>query len=1058
MTKIYRFNMTKRISYSTCFSLLIFFMACISIQPVWAQNSGVNIKGIVLESGTGRPLKQVSISVASTGTSSETDETGAFTILAPNKQAELLINFPGYNKRNIYLNGRDFVNISLVSTDFNSFDNSYNDPMGSKLLKNASFSVSALKADNLKFTSATSFDQALQGRVSGLSVREQSGMPGHKTFMNIRGVTSLYGKSEPLLFIDGMIHDYTYSTNSLMEGYSANPMDVVDIEDISDITVVKDVPAYLGAAGSNGVININTEQKSETSTVIKMSAYEGMSIVPQSLDVMDAPQFKNYFNQLLTDQGLNSAAIDNKYPWLNGDQSANEYYRYNNNTDWQKQSFKPSTLSKYHFFLKGGDDIATYNISTGYLKQQGLYDQSSYSRFNLRINGKINISDKFSIAPNAKLSLADTKIPNMGYSTRKNPLIASLLMPPTTGAYARDNTSGSELNYLDDMTAFNVSNPASILKSSMGTSRNYHFLTSVTAQYKFNNHFMLSNLVGLNFNNARESIFIPHLGIVKVDSAANSPGDFVNEFRSSQDHLTMAFNTKSASGHSLALQGGMRYMKNIYKYNREIDLNTPSDDFKSLGNGSKYGYLKSSTGDNRNLVWVSYFGSMNYNFRDKYLVDANVSYDGNSAVNKTNRYNYYPSVAAAWRASSESFLSSAKWLDDLKFRGSWSTTGNMFSSVYDFSKLYYTSQRLGSLGVISRVSIPNDKLELEKKMTVNAGVDLSLFKQTVNLHADYYQSKVDNLIIQQVLPSTFGFTNYFDNGGKLESKGLEISGDLRFHVGSLVWTLGGSVTQQKTEIKSLKFLDPTTTSVITPILGSENINAEYITSVGNTVNAFYGYKTNGIFNDATEAGKVIGPNRVPMTAGDIRYVDTNNDGVIDGKDKMIIGNPNPDFFGGFNSTLRFRNLELAAYFSYSVGNQIFNYVRYKAESMDTYGNQLVSVINRWRPGADTDNSGATLPRTSFGDPTGNTAFSDRWIEDGSYVRLKQLTLNYTLPPVANLYKGITIYVTGTNLLTFTKYKGYDPDFLYSNNPFYMGVDYGKMPQPKSFIVGLKLDL
>lgn len=1049
MTKNNRLNMTKRFSYSTCFSLLIFFMACISIQPVWAQNPGVTIKGIVLESGTGLPLKQVSISVASTGTSSETDETGAFTILVPNKQAELLINLPGYNKRNIYLSGRDFINISLVSTDYNSFDNAYNNPLGSNLLKDAGFPVSALTAENLKLVQVSSFDQALQGRVSGLSVIQQSGMPGHKTYMNIRGFSSLYGNNEPLLFIDGMIHEYSYANKSLMEGFSTNPMEVVDLEDISDISVMKDGTGYLGAAGSNGVININTEQKSETSTVIKMSAYEGMSLEPQSLDVLNVPQFKNYFNELLTDQGFSSSDINTKYPWLNGDQSSNEYYRYNNNTDWQKQSFKPSSIAKYHFFLKGGDDIATYNISTGYQKQSGIYDQSTYSRFNLRINGKINISDKFSIAPNAKLSLADSKLPNMGYSTWKNPLTSALLMPPITGAYARDAANGSELSYLDDVTAFNVSNPASIIKN-MGTNRNYHFLSSVMAQYKFNSHFLISELVGINFNNSRESIFLPDLGLVKVDSAANSPGDFVNEYRSSQNHTTFAYNNKSASGHSIDLQGGMRYMKNSYKYNKAIDLNTPSDDFKSLGQGSKYQFLRTSTGDDRGLVWVSYFGSMNYNFRDKYLVDANISYDGNSAVNKTNRWNLYPSLAAAWRASSESFLSNAKWLDDLKFRGSWSTTGNMFSSVYDFSKLYYVSQRMNSSGVITREAIPNDKLELEKKTTVNAGMDISLFKQTANFHVDYYQSNVDNLIIQQVLPETFGYTNYFDNGGKLDSKGLEVSGDLRFQTGSLIWTLGGSVTKQMTEVKSLKFLDPTTSNVITPIEGGE-----YVTSVGNAVNAFWGYQTNGIINDGSASG-IIGPNRVPMAEGDIRYVDQNGDQIIDDKDKVIIGNPNPKFFGGFNTTLKYKNLEVAAYFNYSVGNDIFNYVRYKAESMDSYANQMVSVLNRWRP--NQDNTDATMPRASFGDPTGNTAFSDRWIEDGSYVRLKQLTVNYKLPQVAGLYKGITIYVTGTNLLTFTKYTGYDPDFQYSNNPFYMGVDYGKMPQPKSFIVGLKLDL
>ena len=1051
MTKKYRFNMKEKFSYSTCISLLIFFMACISTQPGWAQNTDVSIKGIVIESGTGLPLKQVSISVASTGTSSETDEEGAFTIVAPNLQAELMINLPGYTKRSIYLNGRDFLRISLVSSGYGTFDNEFNTPLGSGLLKNASFAVSSLNGEKLKMTTSTSFDQVLQGRIAGLSVVQQSGMPGQKTYMNIRGINSLYGNSEPLVFIDGMIHEYSYASKGLMEGFSINPMEVVDLEDISDISVLKDGASYLGAAGSNGIININTEQKSETSTIIKMSAYGGISIAPQNLDVMNDLQYSNYFKDMVGSRGLD---IDALYPWFNGTPQTEEYQRYRNNTNWQNSSFKPSSLQKYHFFLKGGDDIATYNLSTGYVKQKGVFEESNYSRFNLRINGKINITDRFSIEPNAKLSLTDSKVPNMGYSTFKNPLISSLLMPPLAAAYARDNITGEQLNYLDDVTAFNVSNPASLIKTSQGANRNYHFLSSVFAKYKISDHFYIANLIGLNFNNSRESIFIPSLGVVKDSWVTNSPGDFVNEFRSTQDHATVNYSNKSVSGHSIVVQGGLRFMTNSYKYDKAIDLNTPSDDFKKLGTGVQYSFFRTSMGDNRGLNWISYYGSMNYKFRDKYLIDANLSYDGNSAVNKTNRYNYYPSVAAAWRASSEKFLSQASWLEDLKFRGSWSITGNMYSSIYDFSKLYYTSQRLNSLGVITREAIPNDKLELEKKMTVNAGVDISLFKQLVNFHLDYYQTKVDNLIIRQNLEPTYGFTNYFDNGGKLESKGLELSADTRLHLGQVVWTLGGSLTKQATEITSLIFINSTEKNIVTPIPG-----ADLITSVGNAVNAFYGFKTAGVYADAAAVNGMIGPNGKLMQAGDIRFVDISGpdgspDGRITAADKQIIGNPNPDLFGGFNTSFAYKNFELAAYFNYSVGNEIFNYVRFKTESMDSYANQSTTVLDRWT----LDKTSNTMPRASFGDPTGNTAFSDRWIEDGSYVRLKQLTLNYKLPQLSGLYKGLTLYVTGTNLLTFTKYSGYDPDFQYSNNPFTMGVDYGKMPQPKSFILGLKLDL
>jgi hypothetical protein len=394
--------------------------------------------------------------------------------------------------------------------------------------------------------------------------------------------------------------------------------------------------------------------------------------------------------------------INTTYPWLNGNPSSEDYYKYNNNTDWQDQIFEPATIQKYHFFLKGGDDIATYNISTGYLSQKGLYGNSGYSRFNLRINGKINISDKFSVIPNAKLSLADSRVANHGPSAWKNPILSAVLMPPIMAPNARDAVTGAELNYLDDVGVFDASNPVSIVTNALGANRNYHFLSSITAQYKFNEHFNLSTLVGINFNNSRENIFLPDLGIVQVDSAFNSPGDFVYEFRSTQNHTTLTYTNKTSSGHNIIANGGFRTMVNSYKHNLSLDLNTPSDDFRSLGDGSKFNFLRSTVGDNRGLSWNSYYASVDYHFRNKYFLSTNLSYDGNSATNEKNRFNFYPSVGVAWRLSSESFLYQATWLEDLKLRASYSVTGNMFSSVYDYSKLYYTSRRLNEIGMITR--------------------------------------------------------------------------------------------------------------------------------------------------------------------------------------------------------------------------------------------------------------------------------------------------------------------------------------------------------------------
>ncbi len=1039
--------MTKKYLYSTCLSLIFMFFA-FSPSQLLAQTSTINVTGVVTESGTGLPLKQVSVSVSSTGVISETDENGAFSITVPNLQAEIVFNLPGYTIRNIYLNGREKVDVSLVLTDYRSIDDSYNTPKGLLSLKDVSNSVSTLTANEIKYSKATSFDQSFLGKVPGMSVIQQSGMPGSRTYMNIRGISSIYGKNEPLLIIDGMIHDYNYADISLMEGFALNPFDVLDIDDISDISVLKDGISYMGATGSNGMINVNTEQKSETSTVMKFSLYGGISLTPNNQEVMDAGQFNNYFVDQMHSRGLGDGQINTMYPWLNGGPETEGYYKYHNNTNWQDEIYRPASVSKAHFFLKGGDEIATYNISTGYLSHKGIYENSNYSRYNLRVNGLINITNRFSIIPNAKLSVADSRIANHGADAWKNPVLSALLKPPTMAPNARDGETGAELDYLDDIgNVFMVSNPKAIVRNAVGSNRNYHFLSSVTAQYRINEHFNIYSLLGIDFNNTRENIFLPDIGMVQVDSAYNSPGDFVYEFRSTQNHTKISYSNKSTSGHNIDFTAGFRYLENSYKYNLSLDLNTPSDEFKSLGQGSQFSYLRSTSGDNRGLKWIAYYGNLDYNFRNKYYLNANVSYDGNSAVNSDNRYNIYPSVSAAWRLSSESFMNETSWISDLKLRASYSVTGNMYNTIYDYSKLYYTDRRLNSTGTLIREAIPNKNMELEKRNSINAGVDISLLKQAFNVHIDYFKANVNNLIIKQELPSSFGYTDYYDNGGKLEMSGIEASADLRLQFSSVVWRIGGSVSNAMTTVKSLDFINPDAKNIITTVEG-----AQFITSEGNAVNAYYGYKTNGIIS-ASETG-VIGPKGVAMHEGDIKFADSNGDNVINDIDKMIIGDPNPDFYGGLFTSVSVNKFEILAQFNYSVGNDLYNFVRSKTESMNSYANQSVSVLDRWTSG----NPGSAMPGMSYGDPTGNNVFSDRWIEDGSYLRLGQLTVSYTLPTIKGFSKGLGIYLTATNLFTLTGYSGYDPDFAYMNSPFYMGIDYGKMPQSKSFILGLKIDL
>jgi TonB-linked SusC/RagA family outer membrane protein len=1029
-------------------SIILLLILLFNIGNVFAQKELVDVTGNVYESGTGLPLRQVSVSVAASGILFDTNEKGEFTIKVPDLKSELVFDLPGYVKQNVYLSGIDKLVVYMVPTQFKSKDQVFNSPGGIKNLKDAVGSTTSVNANELQFSSASSFDNTLQGLVPGLNITSSSGMPGSLSWLNIGGVSSMYCRNEPLLFIDGMIFDYNYASEGIMEGFSLNPLDLVDYQDISDIAVIKNGNSYLGSLSSNGVIYLNTEQKNEASTVIQISAYGGIGLMPQKLDVMNSSQFKQYFSGRLAEEGLSSGMIDQKYPWLNGQPGSKEYYRYNQKTDWQDEVFSPGALSKFHIFLKGGDDIATYNISAGYINQQSVYEGSKYSRFNLRINGKINITDKFSITPNVKLSLSDSYSPNQGPSVFKNPLISGLLIPSILQPFATDEKTGESLGYFDNESSFNISNPVAIITNAQGTNRNYNFLSSVKAQYKISESLSLNNILGISFNNARENIFLPDLGLVQIDSAANSPQVFINEFRSTQDFATIEYNKKNRNGHSIDAQAGFRFIMNSYKTNRAVSLNTPSDDFKTLGSGAKYNYLRTSTGGNHKLNIISYFANVDYSFRNKYYLNLNASYDGNSSINANNRYNFYPSAGLAWRLSSEKFLSNQRWLNDLRLRANWSVGGNVYSSIYDYSKLYYGEERVETYGVPVRESIPNPNLEIEKKMTVNGGLDISLFKQTTTIHLDYFQSRVDNLVIQQELPSSYGYTEYFDNGGKLSTTGFEIGADQRIHFGKAVLRIGATLSNQKQNIEALTFIKKSQDKIIT-----KTFDAEYVTMVGSPINSFWGFKTDGIFQTDEEASQYVGVKGENLKAGDIRFVDLDGNKVIDDYDKMIIGDPNPDFFGGINTALTFGRFELSANFYYSVGNDIFNYVRSKAEGMDTYGNQFTSVLDRW----STSNQSSVIPRAAIGDPSGNNSFSDRWIEDGSFISLKKLTISYLLPQTS-FYKGVTLFVTGSNLFTSTKYSGYDPEFMYSNSPFYMGIDNGKIPHGRTFIVGIKLDL
>ncbi|MDA3891818.1 MAG: SusC/RagA family TonB-linked outer membrane protein [Salinivirgaceae bacterium] len=1006
-----------------------------SLNGLLAQENQDSISGTILESGSGNPIAWAVLSVASNGEFTNSDIEGKFTIKLPSKTELLTISYPGYYTTEFYTSGRQDIVIYLTEIKYNSTDQVYTSPFGAEKLNNATNAVTLLSNSVFDKSAASSFDQTITGKVAGLHMIEHSGMPGHNSWINLRGVSSIFARNEPLVFVDGMIHEINYPNNQIIEGHRLNPMDLIDVDDIVNISIIKAGEGYLGSAGSNGLININTAESDNTSAAILVKMYGGVSFPFAQQEVMDAGQFKSHFTNMLTSSPDNAS----DYPLLSGDKSIPEYYRYNNNTDWQSEMTRPSALQKYYIYLTGGDDIATYNISSGYTRQGAAYDGWYSSKYNLRLNGKVNITKNLFIVPNTKLSLSDSYLANMGPTSERNPVVSSLLKSPLMQAHERSDIDGSTLFPFDDVGAFNQSNPG-VLIDKLGSARNFQLLTSVKVGYVISPKFTLTHLIGISVNNDRQNIFVPDIGVVQLDSAKNNPMDMVTEFRSTQNHTTLTYKNSFNKNHHIVAYGGLRVMSNIYKNNYAIDLNSPSDEIRSLGEGRQYEYLKSNGGEISSLNWMSYFADANYRYNDKYYLRASLSLDASSAFNKNNRYNFYPSIFGAWRIGKEDGINLPSWINDLKLRASVSQTGNMFSSAYLRSKTTYTGRRFNYVGVVVRDYITNDDLAAEKKFSVNTGFDLSFNNKAYNLHLDYHISRVNNLIINQSLPYNYGFTNYYDNGGSLAINGVELAADGRWHIGESVLVMDASVTYQSSKIKKLDFINPETDAIITDVPG-----AQYIASVDNPINAFYGYKTDGVYT--SNDNNITGPSGRPMEAGDVKFVDVDGNGTINDLDKQIIGNPNPDLFGALSGALSYKKFTFSTVFTYSVGNDVFNYVKYKTTSMDSYANQSTDILND-----------ASQPTATFGDPKGNNVFSDRFIEDGSFLRVKQFMVSYKTPRVFMLEKEATFYVTGTNLLTLTKYTGYDPESMYQSDPYYMGIDYGKLPLARSIIFGIQLSL
>ena len=904
-------------------------------------------------------------------------------------------------------------------------------------------------------------DRALQGEVAGLQVINKSGMPGEGAYMALRGIHSLNADNSPLIVLNGVPYMPDKNESQIIGGLSRSIFQSLNNLDIKNITVLKGADAALyGSMGSNGVIMIETKDanRDNMDTKISFSALYGFNWNSKRIPLMNSSEYKSY----LSDAGLayysNMESFFKDFSFLS-DPKANYSYMYKNNTDWQDVIYRNSNTKDFLFRVEGGDAIAKYNISLGYTGDDGTIKNTDYTRYNAQINTSIMVSKKFEIKTNINAAYVKSDYQEQGMSNETSSIMAAYRRSPLLSPYKYD-IYGNELAtyasyYYGAITNsdFIVSNPLSLVNTLVSNDRQYDINAKIQFTYRPITNLDINAVVGMYYNYNQEEEFIPGMNFNDIAPLFDLYGKAQNSTRVATAHtFNMFYNLFAKYQYELNAKNkfnfmaGMQILTTSDEYDAGYGRNSQNDFYQTLGDAQTIG--RYFTGFNDKWNWANGYIHADYTFNNLLKLGVNASFDGASSTGEdATRMVFHPAGEAVLMAKQFDALNKIEWLNKLNIYANYGVTGNSrYSSK--MGKYYYTSQPYQTISGIVRANVPNTELKPEKDYTLNVGFESSFIRNTFSLGVGYYDIQSRDVLIAGNKSSVFGTGRYYCNDASLGAHGFEISAQVApVYNKDFRWIIGTNVATLSNKVKSLGSESEYVTSLYD--------EAALITRVGESPYNFYGYQTAGVFSTTAEAkaAKLTNRNGIAYKAGDVHYVDQNHDNVIDDNDRVLLGSASPKFYGDVYTRLEYKNLALDLTFGFSSGNKAYNAVRRVTESECDFANQSKSVIRRWSmEGQVTD-----MPRVVYGDAIGNNDFSDRWIEDASYIKLRNITLSYTYDkPLFKLIQSGTIYITGQNLFCMTNYLGLDPEMSYSYSSALQGVDYGKATAPRSFKLGINL--
>lgn len=992
-----------------------------------AQNIQPTIKSVldgkVIDKRTKEPIPGVTIQIKGITHNTTTDLDGNFRFQTGQSFPYILqISYVGYKSIEQIASGSPLV--VTLEEDVQQLGEVVVIGYGTTTKKDYTGSVGSVSSKVLKSTQRT-LESALQGSVSGVNVTQTSGQPGAGLSIRVRGGSSIQGGSEPLYVIDGFPIYNATETSGVLSGTPTNPLSAINPADIESITVLKDASstAIYGSRGANGVVIITTKKGKGNGVTINYDVSLGQQQVRKTVDVLDAKGFAALRNAALYDtdptKGTNQYLSDAQIAALGS------------GVDWQKEAFQSALIQNHQLSISGGNNQTKYAVSGNYLNQDGIVKNTGFERFSTRLNLDSKVAEKFKIGTNVSISQTKSKVAPTGIVT------ALLSMPPTATIYEPDG-SYTLRNPFENL----FSNPIATLNERKNNATALRVLGTAFGEYSILENLVFKVSFGADILNNKEKSYIPstiYEGLAtngEAKNGTNSNTTWLNE-------NTLTYNKVFSGKHFLNVLAGYTQQNSTREYftsgSQQFVNNITS--YNDLGSGS---VILSPTSGTSSWALNSYLSRVNYNYAGKYFFTASIRADGSSRFGKNNKWGYFPSAALSWQVDQEPFYKSfSNVINSLKIRTSFGSTGNQEIGEYQSlstltSVKYLFGDQIYTGFTPSRIS--NSNLGWEQTDQFDAGIDFGILDNKISFTIDAYRKTTKNLLLDVQIPYTTGFTSSLQNYGSVQNQGIELGINTSLSQNDFSWTSNFNISLNRNKVLALGN-------------GAQFYTfGNYIVEVGKPLGSFYGAVTDGILQTADVSTKGVFTGNATPKAGDRLYKDIDGNGSFTtATDRTTIGNAQADFTFGFSNTFTYRAFDLFVLLQGSVGNDILNGNSQALELYNGQQNASTSALDAWTP----TNPSTTTPRAKL-DPA--PVFSNRFVEDGSFVRVKNITLSYNIPQriteKLNI-KSIKLRLVAENLFTFTKYSGFDPEVT-NGSTISPGTDTGIYPTSKTISGGLNI--